>query len=72
MFFGSNEDESLADIQRYVMYWHTNERAIGDCVLAKICWSVCETETWISDSQYNLLHFELLIASLAEILTELL
>ena len=23
----------------------TDERAIGDCVLAKICWSVCETET---------------------------
>ena len=49
-----------------------NERAIGDCLLAKICWSVCETETWISDSQSNLLHFELLIASLAKILTELL
>ena len=50
----------------------TNERAIGDCVLAKIYWSVCETEAWISDSQFNLLHFELLIASLAQILTELL
>ena len=49
-----------------------NERAIGDCLLAKICWSACETETWISDSQSNLLHFELLIAVLAQILTELL
>ena len=25
MFFGSNEDETLADIQRYVMYWHTTD-----------------------------------------------
>ena len=50
----------------------TDERAIGDCALAKICWSVCETETWFSDSQSNFLHFELLIASLAQILTELL
>ena len=30
MFFekyhtGSNEDKTLADIQRYVMYWHTND-----------------------------------------------
>ena len=49
-----------------------DERAIGDCLLAKICWSVYKTETWISDSQSNLLHFELLIASLAQILTELL
>ena len=23
--FGSNEDKTLADIQRYVMYWHTND-----------------------------------------------
>ena len=48
-----------------------NERAIGDCVLTKICRCVCEIETLISDSQSNLLHFELLIASLAHILTEL-
>ena len=47
------------------------ERAIGDCVLAKICWSVCGTETLIVDSPSNFLHFELLIASLAQILTEL-
>ena len=25
MFFGSNEDKTLADIQRYVMYWQTND-----------------------------------------------
>ena len=50
----------------------TNERAIGDSILAKICWSVCETETCILDSQSNFLHFGLLIASLAQILTDLL
>ena len=27
-----------------------NEKAIRDCVLAKIYWSVNETEAWISDS----------------------
>ena len=25
MFLGLNEDETLADFQRYVMYWHTND-----------------------------------------------
>ena len=25
MIFGSNEDKTLADIQRYVMYWHAND-----------------------------------------------
>ena len=25
MFFGSYEDNTPADIQRYVMYWHTND-----------------------------------------------
>ena len=49
----------------------TDERAIADCVFAKICWSVCETEILIMDSQSNLLHFELLIVSRAQILTEL-
>ena len=25
MYFGLNEDETLADFKRYVMYWHTND-----------------------------------------------